>query len=75
MLSYGKSPECSVKGSSSLGHQRLLQQEREIHLPYARHFVEQYNCSFKKRIDLEILCSVDGWISSSKVLDPEFEIL
>lgn len=75
MLRYRKGPKSSVEGTSSLGDNGLFQEEREIHLPDAGHFVEQNDRPFEKRIYLEEFCTVDRRIASSEVFDPEFQIL
>lgn len=75
MLRYRKGAKSSVKRVPSLCDNGLFQEEREIHLPDAGHFVEEDNRPFEKRIYFEEFCPVDRRIASSEVFDPEFKVL
>ncbi len=65
MLCDGQSSQSPIERSPCLGHKRLAEQERKIHLPDYRHLVKEDNSSFEESIDLfELRLVPDGVFSS-----------
>jgi hypothetical protein len=58
VLGDWKSAQRAVKGSSSLGDERLLEEEGQVHFPDARHLVEQDQSSFEEGIYLLVFGAI-----------------
>jgi hypothetical protein len=75
VLGYGQGSQCSIKSSSRKGDKRLLQQELEVHLPYARHLVQQDQGPFEQGIDFSVLGDKDGSIELRDMFRTESQVL
>jgi hypothetical protein len=70
-LSQGQCAQGSVEGAAGGGDEGLLHEEVEVHLPYARHLVEQHEGALKQGVDLDIVRRELGGVLLGEVLRPE----
>jgi hypothetical protein len=75
VLSDRQGSEGAVKCSPGLCHQRLKEQEGQVHLPNAGHLVQKDQSSFKESIDLDVLGAVYDGIPTLQMLGPELQVL
>lgn len=68
MLGNRQSSERAIKGPSRQGDDRLEQEERQIHLPYSRHLVEEDEGTLEKGVDLCVLGGVGRGVQFAKML-------
>jgi hypothetical protein len=70
-----QSPKGTVEGSSSLGHHGLLEQEGEVHLPDARHLVQQDQGPFEEGVYFLVLGAIYRGIAALQMVCSELQIL
>ena len=75
MLCDWQSAKGTVKGSSSLGHHGLLEQEGEVHFPDARHLVQEDEGSFEERVHFLVFSTIDRGIATLQMLRSELQVL
>lgn len=75
MLGDREGAKGAIKGPAGLCHQRLLKQERQVHLPDTGHLVQQDQSAFEQGVNLRIFGSVDGGIAPFQMLNSELQIL
>lgn len=74
MLSERKCTQSSIEGTASGRHERLLHEEVEVHLPDARHLVEQDEGALEQGIDLDIMRGELGRVLALEMLCTERQV-
>lgn len=74
VLGQGQGAQGTVEGAAGGGDERLLHEEVEVHLPDARHLVEQDEGALEQGIDLDIVRSVLCGVLGGQVGGAQLEV-